>query len=114
MDKTVPVVKLADLPVGTVISDNEHGRYELSAFGTSVKPFRVWMEMYAHCDDCTEMVTEETDSNFNTGQGSWILDPAAEYFRNWHVVLVPVEINADLLDQIKKFNEAKIAHPYRR
>ena len=113
MDKTVPVIKLKDLPVGTVISDNEHGRYELSAFGLD-GDFRVWMEMYAHCEDCTEMVADELAPDFNTGQGSWIQTPSAEYFRNWHVVLVPVEIGADLLDQINKFNEAQIARPYHR
>ena len=114
MESTAPVVKLTDLPVGTVIKDQEQGNYELTVFGMDGDGPRVWMELYPHCVDCTTFVPEETDPNFNTGVGTWILDPASDYFHNWSVTLVPPLINEDLLDQINKFNEAKIARPDNR
>lgn len=113
-DRTVPVIRLRDLPVGTHIKDEEQGNYELTQFGMDGEGPRVWMEQYPHCMDCTTFVAEETDPTFNTGEGTWILDPASDYFRNWSVTLVPPLINADLLDQINKFNEAKIARPDNR
>lgn len=114
MEKTAPVIKLTDLPVGTHIKDEEQGHYELTIFGMDGDGPRVWMEVYPHCVDCTTFVLEATDPNFNTGEGTWVLGPAHEYFSNWSVALVPPLINEDLLDQINKFNEAKIARPYNR
>ncbi|HMT88123.1 MAG TPA: hypothetical protein PKC73_00685 [Dermatophilaceae bacterium] len=111
MDKTVPIVKLTDLPVGTVINDQEHGRYELTSFGSN-DPYRVWMELYPHCVDCGELVPEKDEFKLYPGMGNLIGTHAPEYFSNWSVALVPPDINEDLLDQINKFNAAQIARPH--
>lgn len=113
MDKTAPVVNLIDLPVGTHIKDEEQGNYELTVFGVE-DGLRVWMEVYPHCIDCTTFVPEGDIPPQDPGVGSFIDQKADEYFRNWSVSLVPPLINADLLDQINKFNEAKIARPDNR
>lgn len=111
-DRTVPDIKLSDLPVGTTIKDQEFGIFELSRHASGQ---RLWMEVRGHCMDCSDLVSEEgTDNPSKYQPGVTVATPAAEYFSNWEVLSVPVDINMDLLDQINKFNGAKIAHPYHR
>lgn len=112
MDKTVPIVKLSDLPVGKSIKDQEFGVWELSTINDGE---RVWMEVWGHCMDCSDLVSElGTDNPSKYQPGVTVKARAEEYFTNWEVISVPPMISADLLDQINKFNGAKIAHPYHR
>ena len=114
VERTAPVIQLSDLPVGTVIKDEEQGNYELTVFGMDGEGSRVWMEVYPHCVDCTSFVAEDKFPEKDPGMGTLIEGKASDYFRNWSVTLVPPLINEDLLDQINKFNEAKIARPDNR
>ena len=114
MEKTAPDIKLTDLPVGTHIKDEVQGNYELTIFGMDGDGPRVWMEVYPHCVDCTTFVAEGDIPSPDPGVGTFLDEKADEYFRNWSVVLVPPLISEDLLDQINKFNEAKIARPHNR
>lgn len=107
MDKTVPIVTLYELPVGTVINDRDNGRYEL----TEISERRIWMEQYGHCVDCTEMVAEDKFPEQDFQYGTIIHEKAEMRFRNWSVDLVPPLISEDLLDRINKFNDAQIAKP---
>ena len=113
-ESTAPIIKLTDLPVGTVIRDEDQGNYELIVFGMDGDGPRVWMEVYPHCVDCGELVAEENFPPGDTGTGILVKTKAHEFFSNWSVVLVPPLISEDLLDQINKFNEAKIARPHNR
>lgn len=115
MENTAPIIRLQDLPVGTHIKDEDQGHYELTIFGMDGDGPRVWMEVYPHCVDCAEFVAEDEFPEGGTGgMGTVVETKANEFLRNWSVVLVPPLISEDLLDQINKFNAAKIAHPRNR
>lgn len=98
-------LELSELPVGTQIRDQEHGVFEVS----EIQGKRIWMESYAHCVDCAELVAE-TDFPDDLHYGELIHNEAKERFTSWIVTLVPPDTNPDLLDRINKANDANPDH----
>lgn len=88
-------IKPSELPTDTVIEDEVRGLF--------IRDDSLWHELYPHCGDCGELVSDEgTDDPSKYAPGVTESEPSDEFFQNFKVIAVPIDIPSDLLDQILK------------
>lgn len=94
--------KPSELPVNTVIQDSDRGLFmknKTDEYGT------VWSDLHPHCMDCVIGVSDSGVGIAERGR-RWPyvteIEKSDDYFKNFTVVSVPLNISEDLRDQISK------------
>jgi hypothetical protein len=100
--------KPSELPAYTVIQDSERG---LFIKNDTKQHGPVWFDLHPHCVDCAKGIS---DSGVEIEEaGRWMatvteVEKSDDYFKNFTVISVPLNISEDLRDQISKAQEGLI------
>jgi len=81
-------MKLEELPVNTFVMSKVKGLFTKDVIDDRF----VWMEVYGHCSDCCETVSEEGENHPVRApyiQGIDVPDKAADYLGEFTIVAVP-------------------------